>query len=137
MFSPDLTQTIIHTFYNFFSHNYVVLVYLFGTFLSAILSLIKPNRFHLLLLLGFLLLAFTFEYDKHLIEPLRNQTLQSILGSSESQVHPKVNRLVDLAISELAPIVLYIFGWGLIFLAIIVKDNSKRTRESPPNLQLR
>lgn len=128
MFSSDLIQSLINTSYSLFSHNYVVLVYLFGSFLSAVLCLIKPNRFHLLLLLGFLILSFTYEYDKHLIEPLRRQTLESLLGSVESQVHPKVNRLVGLVVSELIPIFSYVLGWGLIFVGIVIKEPLNQDR---------
>lgn len=133
MFSPDLNQTLIDTFYNFFIHNYVILVYLLGTLITAILTFIKPSRFRLLIFLGFLILSFAYEYDKHLIEPLRTQTLESLLGSLQSTAHPKVNRLVDLVVSELIPIFSYIFGWLLIFVAIILgEDKHLRPKQPKP-----
>jgi len=122
MFSSDLIQSLINTSYSFFSHNYTVLVYLFGSLLSAVLCLIKPSRFHLFLFFGFLILSFTYEYDKHLIEPLRNQTLESLLGSVESQAHPKVNKVVELVVSELIPVCLYVLGWGMIFVGIVIRE---------------
>lgn len=129
MFSSDLNQSLIDTFYNFFTHNYVVLVYLLGTIISGLMALFRPSRFYLLLFFGFLILAFTYEYDKHLIEPLRRQTLESILGSVESTAHPKVNKVVDLVISEVIPVFSYITGWLLIFLALILGGDKKLSRK--------
>ncbi|MCL5411905.1 MAG: hypothetical protein M1150_04210 [Patescibacteria group bacterium] len=125
---PDLKQNLLQSIYLLFSHNHIVIAYSGGAVLAAILSFLKPNRFHLLLLLGFLILAFNFEYDKHIIEPLRNQTLTSIIGNGN---HVKAEYYLDLFISEVIPVILYVLGWGLIFLAMIIGGKPKNSDSQP------
>jgi hypothetical protein len=114
---PDLKENIIQSLYLIFTHNQIVIAYTAGAVLAGVLSFIRPNRFHLLLLFGFLILAFNYEYDKHIIEPFRNQTIQSIVGEGN---HVRARHYLDLFISEIIPIILYLLGWGLIFLSMII-----------------
>lgn len=117
--TPDLNQGIIRTIYWTFAHNELVIAYVAGLVISLVMAFQRPNRFHLLLLIGFAILAFNFEYDKHIIEGLRDQTLNSII--MDSSKHFKAQRFIGLIISEVVPVVLYLTGWGLIFLAIITQ----------------
>lgn len=113
--SPELADNLIHTLYLTFSHNYLLFGYLFGLFVSVVVAVRKPSRFALLLVLGFAILAFGFEYDKHIAEGLREQTLASLIVG---EGHQRARGLVDLVIGELLPMFFYISGWGFIYLAI-------------------
>ena len=77
--TPDLKQNILVTLYLLFSHNYIALAYFAGLLLSIGLSLYRPSRFTSVCLLGFGILLFSYEYDKHLIEAFREQTLRSLI----------------------------------------------------------
>lgn len=120
--TPDLSQNIIHTIYLTFAHNYILFAYLFGLFISVVMSLKKPSRYATLLILGFAILAFSFEYDKHIIDGLREQTLNSLITVKQ---HYKVQKWTTVMLTEIAPICLYIGGWVLIYLAIITKKENK------------
>ena len=114
--SPDLRQNVITTLYLLFSHNYIVFAYFTGVLISAALSVLKPSRFTVLMMLGFIILVFSYEYDKHIIAGFREQTINSLITATP---HYKVQKIVDLAITELLPILFYLLGWGFIFMGII------------------
>lgn len=114
--APDLKQNFAVTLYLLFSHNYIAFVYLIGVMLSAFLSLTKPSRFTTLMLLGFLVLLFSFEYDKHIIEGFRQQTLNSLITVTP---HFRLQRIINIMITEIFPILFYVTGWILIFIGIV------------------
>lgn len=113
--SPDLEQNIIQTVYAIFIHNYLVIAYFVGVVLSAFLSVMRPSRYHLLLLFGFGSLIFAFEYNKHIAEPFYQQTVQSLITVKE---HHRVRKLLDLFIYEVIPVASFFFGWLFIFVAM-------------------
>lgn len=113
---PDLQQNLINTIYLLFAHNYIVFAYFSGLLLSIVLSLFKPTRFTVFMLLGFAILLFSFEYDKHIIVPFRDQTLKSFITETP---HYRLQQLIDLTISEILPIFFYILGWFFVYLGII------------------
>lgn len=121
--NQNLSQGIIRTLYLTFSHNELVIAYVVGLAISALMAFKRPSRFYLLLLLGFAILAFNFEYDKHIIDALREQTLTSIV--TDPGKHFKAQRLINLFITELMPVIFYIAGWGCIFMAIISQGLKK------------
>ena len=114
--TPDLQQNIVVTVYLLFSHNYIAIAYFTGIVLGIILSLWKPSRFATLVLIGFSILLFSFEYDKHIIAGLREQTLKSLITQAP---HYRVQRLVNLFISDLLPVLFYVTGWGMLFTSIV------------------
>lgn len=118
MIPADLAQSLAHTIYTTFSHNQVVLGYLGGFFLSAGLAIWRPNRFSILLLLGFGVLGFGYEYDKHLVGPLTRQTLQVIIENPAQ--HLRAQRYLNTFLGEVLPVLFYFCGWGLIYLGIIL-----------------
>ncbi len=119
----DLQRNLIHTIYALFIHNYIVFAYFFGFLISVLLSLKKPTRFSILLMLGFAMLTFSFEYDKHIIVGFREQTLRSLITEKP---HYQVQRWVELLIGEILPIIFYLLGWGLIYLAILIEGFKKQ-----------
>ncbi|MBI4009415.1 hypothetical protein HY357_04215 [Candidatus Roizmanbacteria bacterium] len=114
--APDLKQNLAVTLYLLFSHNYIAFVYLMGVIISATLAILKPSRFATLILIGFIVLLFSFEYDKHLIVPFREQTMKSLITETP---HYRLQKLIDITIAEIFPILFYIVGWLLIFAAVI------------------
>lgn len=119
--TPDLSANIISTLYLLFSHNYIVFAYFTGLIISVFLSLYRPSRYATLLLLGFALLTFSYEYDKHIVDGLRDQTLTSLITAKP---HYTVQRWINIAVGEILPIFFYTFGWFLIFLALIKKSKN-------------
>lgn len=116
MISPDLKQNAIITLYLFFTHNYIVFAYAGGLLLSIIISLIRPSRFSILMLLGFAVLVFSYEYDKHIIVPFREQTIQSFITQTP---HYRLQKIISLTISEILPMLFYLIGWGFVYVGIL------------------
>ena len=114
--TPDLRQNILTTIYLLFSHNYIALAYFGGMVIGGILAFWKPSRFAILNLFGFAILLFSYEYDKHIISGLREQTLKSLITETP---HFRLQRYVNLFISDLLPVLFYILGWGMVFAAIV------------------
>ena len=96
--TPDLRQNIVVTLYLLFSHNYIAIAYFTGMVIGIILSIWKPSRFATFILLGFAILLISFEYDKHIIEGLREQTMNSLITITP---HFKVQRFVSLFLTHL------------------------------------
>ncbi len=115
--TPDLTYGFIHTVYATFIHNYILFAYLLGLSIALILAFKKPSRYSFFLILGFAVLAFSFEYDKHIIEGLREQTLQSLIIEKP---HYTAQKWVSVFISEILPLFFYALGWLLIYIAILI-----------------
>lgn len=113
--TPDLQQNILVTIYLLFSHNYIAFAYFTGLIISIVLAIYRPSRFTTFAFLGFAILLFSFEYDKHIIEGFREQTLRSLITITP---HYKVQRILDVAITHLLPVLFYITGWFFIYLAI-------------------
>ncbi|OGG14001.1 hypothetical protein A3D77_03385 [Candidatus Gottesmanbacteria bacterium RIFCSPHIGHO2_02_FULL_39_11] len=114
--APDLSQNIATTIYLIFAHNYIAFAYLTGMLVGIGLAIWKPSRFSLFVFLGFAILLFSFEYDKHIIEPLRNQTITSLVTVTP---HYKVSKVIDALISEIFPVLFYTVGWGMVFTSIV------------------
>lgn len=125
--SNELISNLIHTAYLLFDHNSVVIAYVTGFALCVLLSLWKPSRYTLLTLLGFLTLAVGFEYDKHLVGPLVRQTLGSVVGESDSYM--RTTKLINVFLGEVMPVAFFVFGWILIFMAMIIGARRYRSRK--------
>jgi len=114
--TPDLQQNIFVTIYLLFSHNYIALAYFIGMMIGIGLAIWKPSRFSVFVLLGFAVLLFSYEYDKHIIEAFRQQTLNSLVTVTP---HYKATKVINVLITELLPVLLYVSGWALIFVSIV------------------
>lgn len=111
MITPELSQNIFYTVYFTVAHNAFAIFYACGILLSVILSVIRPSRKSVILLLGFIILLFSFEYSKHIEDSLREQTLNSLITIQE---HNKVRRVINIVTSKLLPLGLPLLGWAMV-----------------------
>ncbi|MEI6326593.1 MAG: hypothetical protein WCO78_00555 [Candidatus Roizmanbacteria bacterium] len=109
--APDTQQNIFYTVYFLLLHNWQPMFYFCGLLSSFAWSYMKPSRGKILLLLGFALLLFSFEYSKHIEDPLVEQTRNSLITERQNQ---KVERVIHLALSRAIPVGLPILGWIVI-----------------------
>lgn len=114
--APDTIQNIKVMIDLIFLHNFLAIMYAIGILISILISIYKPSRAVILMLLGFITLLFAFEYTKHIAEPLKEQTLGSLVTVRQS---PRIERLVHLVISRLLPLGLPILGWVLVGLGVL------------------
>ena len=117
-------QGLFYLIYWTWLHNYEVIALVFGALLAIGLMLYKPKRLYLLFFLGFLLLIFQYEYTKHIVQSLEEQTLQTAIVSD---TQTKARKVIDFTLSRLIPFASYLGGWGLIFVGMILGGrNTKR-----------
>lgn len=126
MIASDLKQNLATTIYLLFIHNYIVFAYFFGLLISIYIAIVRPSRFITFFLLGFAILVFSYEYDKHIIAGFREQTIKSFITQIP---HYKLQKLINIAISEILPILFYLLGWGLIYIGIVIGGLKKDKKE--------
>ena len=125
--TPDLKQNIAYAVYFTVIHNIPVFIFGTGIFLSALFSILKPSRSYIFFLLGFILLLFGFEYQKHILEGLKEQTINALITIQE---HNKVRRLVNIFLIKLIPLLLPFMGWSFIILGGILFRKERKTKET-------
>lgn len=122
--SPDLQQNLAVTAELTILHNFWALFYFVGLIVSILWSLYKPSRAATFAFLGFGLLLFSFEYTKHILEPFRNQTMNSIITEKQ---HLKAEHLINATIIRLIPFGSVVSGWtSLLFSGILFLKNKKK-----------
>ncbi len=119
----SLRESLIDTIFLTFIHNQDAIGYFLGILFAIFLLIYKPSRSGLLLLIGFSFLLFGFEYNKHIIEPLQDQTLSS-LGLDESGGSASV--AIIRVFKKILPIGFFIVGWGSLFLSIFLGYSSRK-----------
>lgn len=121
--TPDLKQNILYTMYFTITHNVPVFVYGTAILVSIVLAIIKPSRSYLFFLLGFIVLLFAYEYQKHILDGLKEQTINALITIQE---HNKVRRLVNIILVKAAPILLPLTGWGFILVGVYLFKREKK-----------
>lgn len=112
----SLKGSLINTIYLTFEHNQIAIAFFMGILICLALALYKPSRSTFLLVIAFIILLLGFEYDKHIANPLQEQTLQSLNLETSTR---SFGKLVSYTLSVFIPIGLFVTGWGIIFLTII------------------
>lgn len=128
--APELKQNIFYLIYFFVLHNWQVIVYGAGIIGASIAALWQPRRSFILWMIGFSLLLFAFEYDKHFKEPLHDQTIQSLITVRE---HAKVRRVVSISFNKLIPLGVPIVGiaCNVAGLYLFQRERKVKRRASP------
>lgn len=109
--SPDTQQNLFYSIFFLFIHNVLAIAYVVAIFLVTIHVLWRPKRGKILILWGLIILLFIFEYEKHMLEPLRQQTIQSLITERESV---RIEFYINKFLTKIVPFGLPIFGWILI-----------------------
>lgn len=119
--TPDLSVNINNTIYLTIIHNYQPALYLLGFFIAIFLLIKKPSRSYTFMLLGFICLLFQFEYAKHIIDGLKEQTTNSLITATP---HYTAKRWLNSIIEDLIPMALFASGWFFLVLSYIIKQPS-------------
>jgi len=124
--TPDLKQNIFYTVYFSITHNVPVFLYGTGIIIFSLLAIRKPKRSLILLLLGCITLLFAFEYQKHILDGLKEQTMNALITVQE---HNKVRRIVNIVLVKAIPILLPLGGWILIIVGIYLFRKEKKVKK--------
>lgn len=111
--APDTKQNLFYTIYFLLLHNAEAIFYLSAVILFTLLALYKPTRGKVITMWGFLILLFAFEYNKHILEPLTLQFINSLITERPSF---KIEYTINLILVKLVPTGLPIIGWCLVVL---------------------
>lgn len=120
--SPQLQQGLLNIVYFTWLHNSEAIAYFIGIILTLFLQFKHPNRRNLLFFIGFLVLLLNFEYEKHFVEPLLNQTVQAVL--EQGATANRFQKLISFFFQKFIPLISYLIGWGSLFLAIVLGSKS-------------
>ena len=111
--APDTKQNLFYTIYFLLLHNAEAIFYLSAVILFTLLALYKPTRGKVITKWGFLILLFAFEYNKHILEPLTLQFMNSLITERPSF---RIEYTINLILVKLVPTGLPIIGWCLVVL---------------------
>lgn len=92
-------------------HNYEAIFYALAIGTVTLWALYKPTRGKILMMWGFIILLFAFEYEKHILEPLRQQTIGSLITERESV---RIEYVINKFFTKAVPLGLPILGWMLV-----------------------
>lgn len=105
--SPDTQQNISVMAKLLVGHNFFAILFLGSTILSTLYALWKPTRGAILLIIGFALLLFAFEYEKHIADALIEQTKGSLITERQSY---RLEWIVEKILGKAATPLLYLAG---------------------------
>lgn len=123
METTNLKQQAASTLLATFLHNEYAIAFTIGIVISLLLLLRNPKRNTVLYLISFIVLLVAFEYDKHIVKALEEQTINSMaLTSGGAMIWLK------RTLYKIFPFVFFIGGWGTLFLAIILQTLSDKPK---------
>ena len=109
--SPDTQQNIIYTLFFIVLHNFPALAFSAGIVAAVGAGLYKPTRIAIIYIIAFSMLLFAFEYQKHIVDPLIEQTKGSLITERQSF---RIAWLVEKVLGKGLPLLLNVGGWGLV-----------------------
>lgn len=110
-----MKQGLFQLIYFTYLHNQLVIGFLLAFLASLFLLIKKPERRQVWFLLGFLILILHFEYQKHIVQDLADQTISTVFLEEGND---KWRRLTKLALYHFTPFVLWLSGWTSIILGL-------------------
>lgn len=122
--TAELKQNIFVTIYLLFLHNWAVVLFSLGLIISLGWLIYKPRREYVLFFIGFGLLIFGFEYNKHIADGLIGQTTNSLITITR---HYKLEWLIRVVLSKILPLFFYFLGVISISGGIFLVKKNRRT----------
>jgi len=123
--APDLRQSVAYTLRLTLIHNWLAIGCLLLVGFLLFWSLYKPSRKKLLAIIGFSLLLLDFEYQKHFLDSLKKQTLDSLTTVNP---HYRFQWFVDRFLTKGLPIIFYVLAgisFGLVIISLFFRHKRK------------
>jgi hypothetical protein len=115
--APDTQQNLFYAIYFTITHNLEAILYFGFMGLFFIIALIKPTRAVILMMAGFGILLFGFQYNKHILIPLKQQTETALITERQSY---RTQRAIDLTFAKILPKAFPMAGWSMIVFGFVV-----------------
>lgn len=125
--SPDTQQNLMYTIFFIFLHNWEAIFYSCGIAFVTLWDIYRPSRGKIIIMWGFVALLFTFEYKKHILDGLREQTRNSLITERQSY---RVAYAIDKVTMRFIPRGLPILGWMMIIAGITLEVKGRRKTTS-------
>ncbi len=110
-----MKQGLFQLIYFTYIHNQLLIGLAVALISSLLLLLKKPQRRYVWFLLGFLFLIIHFEYQKHIVKDLTEQTIATLFLE---EGYYRGRWLTRVALYHLVPFLLWLAGWGNIILGL-------------------
>ncbi len=105
--APDTAQNVLVMAKLMVEHNFLAMTFLGGLIASTGYAFWKPSRGAILLMIGFGLLLFAFQYEKHIADALIEQTTGSLITERQSG---RIEWFVQKILGRAATPLLYLTG---------------------------
>jgi hypothetical protein len=112
-----IQQGIGQLIYATFLHNNEIIAFSLGILITLFLLFRRPRRVYLFFLIAFVCLLIRFEYLKHIVDPLSQQTIGVVVTE---EGHWRTRKWLDLFFNNFIPLVLYLLGWGSMFIGLFL-----------------
>lgn len=122
-----MKESLFQLVYFTFLHNAEVIAYVLMAVMALIMLIRKPARRYVFLFVGFLLVAFLFEYQKHIVGNLAEQTVNTLYQTGGGTY--RTQRLTNLFMYHAVPLALWLGGWGMIALGILIDPEKRRRKQ--------
>ncbi len=126
--APDTQQNLLYTIYFTLIHNFEALFYASCIVMVTLWALYQPTRAKITIMWGLLILLFAFEYNKHILEPLREQTINALITERQSW---RIEHYINKVTTRILPRGLPLLGWILTISGSIleVKNFRKKNKQ--------
>jgi hypothetical protein len=110
-----LLANFLTTSFSFYAHNGPVVFSSLGSLIAIAQLLRSPSRKGVFALLGFLLLIFSFEYQKHFTNHFNSHL---VLQLADPDLQSAEFSLLSRFFNQILPLALDFSGWGMLFLSL-------------------
>ncbi len=121
-----LKQGVFQLFYFTYLHNELAIGLAIVCLISLLLLIKKPQRQLVFFFLGFLILLFHFEYQKHIVQDLADQTVATLFLE---EGYYRGRWLVKVMIYHFIPLILWLTGWGSLTIALLGFNHSSSKKK--------
>jgi hypothetical protein len=111
-----MREGVVHLIYFTWLHNEAVIGFSLAALTTLILLIRRPTRSLVLLFIGFLILMFHFWFQKHIVGNLAAQTVHTLFITDG---YYRARWLTDILIYHVAPVALWLVGWGSVIAGLI------------------
>ncbi len=111
-----MKQGLFQLIYFTYLHNQLAIGLIIAALVALILLLKKPQRQYVFFFLGFLLLILHFEYQKHIVKDLADQTIATLFLEEGNY---RFRWLTKVGLYHLVPLIMWLLGWGSIILGLL------------------
>lgn len=122
-----MKQGLFQLIYFTYLHNQLVIGLALACLASLFLLIKKPQRRYVWFFIGFLILILHFEYQKHIVKDLADQTIATLFLEEGNY---RWRWLTKVGLYHLTPLLLWLGGWASVVAGIFNWRGEKKIKQS-------